>query len=71
VTRAALQRWLYRCFLDHPTENRFGEVDFLHELRDHEFTPTGSVRRILFGDIFIGAAKLLMSETAEERIEGA
>ena len=62
VTRAALQRWLYRRFLAHPSENRFSEVDFLQELRDHELTPTSSVRRILFGDIFIGTAKLLTRE---------
>ena len=47
VTRAALRRWLYRRFLAHPSENRFSEVDFLRELRDHELTPTSSVRRNL------------------------
>jgi ubiquinone/menaquinone biosynthesis C-methylase UbiE len=62
VTRAALQRWLYRRFLEHPTQNRFDEADFANELRAHELTPTCPLRRILFGDIFIGAAKLLTRE---------
>lgn len=60
VTRVALQRWLYRRFLTHPTENRFSEAEFLQVLRDHQLTPIDSVQRVLFGDIFIGAAKSLM-----------
>jgi ubiquinone/menaquinone biosynthesis C-methylase UbiE len=58
VTRAALERWLYRTFLEHPAENRFSEADFLAELARHALEPTGEIRRVLFSDIFIGAAKL-------------
>jgi len=57
VTRAALNRWLYRTFLDHPTENRFSEAEFLAELSRRGIQPFGSVQRILSNDIFIGVAK--------------
>jgi ubiquinone/menaquinone biosynthesis C-methylase UbiE len=58
VTRAALERWLYRTFLDHPSENRFSEADFLAELARQNLQPSTDIRRPLFGDIFIGLAKL-------------
>ena len=58
VTRAALKRWIYRRFFEHPDENRFSEAEFLEEVLRHGMKPTGGVRRILSGDIFIGAAKL-------------
>jgi ubiquinone/menaquinone biosynthesis C-methylase UbiE len=58
VTRAALERWIYRRLLRHPTDNRFSDAEFIAELGRHGMKPTGPLRRILFGDIFIGAAKL-------------
>lgn len=58
VTRAALERWLYRRFLEHPTENRFSEAEFLEELESHGLKAVGPMQRILFDDIFIGAVKL-------------
>jgi ubiquinone/menaquinone biosynthesis C-methylase UbiE len=58
VTRAALERWVYRKLLEHPIENRFSEAEFLQELGGHGMKPVGSPRRILLGDIFIGVAKL-------------
>jgi len=58
VTRAALGRWIYRTFLEHPVDNRFSEAEFLAELARHQFQHTLPTRRILFGDIFLGAAKL-------------
>lgn len=57
VTRAALNRWIYRTFLDHPTENRFSEAEFMAELLVHGIKPLGRLRRILSNDIFIGIAK--------------
>jgi len=57
VTRSALNRWVYRTFLDHPTENRFSEAEFMAELSVHRIEPLGGVHRILSGDIFIGIAK--------------
>jgi ubiquinone/menaquinone biosynthesis C-methylase UbiE len=58
VTRAALERWLYRKFLRHPTENRFSEAEFLKEMSNYGMEPERMVHRVFFGDIFIGAAKL-------------
>jgi ubiquinone/menaquinone biosynthesis C-methylase UbiE len=57
VTRNALNRWIYRTFLDHPAENRFNEVEFLAELSVNGLQPLGTPRRILFKDIFIGVAR--------------
>jgi ubiquinone/menaquinone biosynthesis C-methylase UbiE len=57
VTRAALNRWIYRTFLDHPTENRFSEAEFMAELPVHGIEPFGRLRRILSNDIFMGIAK--------------
>ena len=57
VTRDALNRWIYRTFLDHPSENRFSEVEFLTELSVHGIEPLDSPRLILANDIFIGVAK--------------
>ena len=57
VTRAALNRWLYRTFLDHPIENRFSEEEFLAELPFHGIKPFGQTHRTLLNDIFIGIAK--------------
>lgn len=58
VTKKALERWLYRTFLEHPAENRFSEADFINELRLHHFALTDATRHAFFGDIFIGAAAL-------------
>jgi len=55
VPRAALDRRLYRALLDHPRENRFSEADFLAELAARGMMPRDPVRRIMGGDIFIGA----------------
>ena len=58
VTRAALERWLYRRFLEHPTENRFSEPEFLAQAVKYGMQPANTMRRLFFGDIFIGVAKL-------------
>jgi ubiquinone/menaquinone biosynthesis C-methylase UbiE len=58
VTRAALNRWLYRTFLEHPAENRFSEAEFLAEVVNQGFSPMGAIKRVFFGDFFIGAAEL-------------
>jgi ubiquinone/menaquinone biosynthesis C-methylase UbiE len=57
VTRAALNRWVYRTFLDHPLENRFSEAQFVAQLAIHGIEPLGMPRRILANDIFLGVAK--------------
>jgi len=58
VARTALERWVYRRFFEHPAENRFSEAEFLEEVISRGMIPAGAPRRTLFGDIFIGAAKL-------------
>ena len=57
VTRATLERWVYRTFLEHPQENRFSEADFLHALQGSNLQPKTSTHKLLFGDIFIGVAR--------------
>ena len=57
VTRGALNRWIYRTFLDHPAENRFDEAEFMAELAAYGIEPLAVPRRILAKDIFIGVAK--------------
>ncbi|MBS1805678.1 MAG: class I SAM-dependent methyltransferase [Acidobacteria bacterium] len=57
VTRAALQRRVYRSLFEHPTENRFSESEFMAELERCVLKPAGPLHRILFDDIFIGAAR--------------
>jgi ubiquinone/menaquinone biosynthesis C-methylase UbiE len=54
VTRAALNRRLYRTFLRHPAENRFSEAEFVAELAVHGIELLADPRRILANDIFIG-----------------
>ncbi len=56
ITREALQRWLYRTLFDHPSENRFGRLDFAANLRQHGFTLQAEPQPILFGDGFAGVA---------------
>lgn len=57
VTRAALNRWLCRTFLKHPTENRFSEQEFLAELANCGFESVGVPHHTFANDIFIGVAK--------------
>lgn len=57
VTRAASERWSYRTFLKHPKENRFSEAEFSEGLRIRGLRPEAEIRRVLFGDIFIGVAR--------------
>ena len=58
VTRAALQRWVYRRFFEHPVENRFSDAEFMAEMERLGLRSAGPLRRTLFGDIFIGTARL-------------
>ncbi len=58
VTEAALNRWIYRTFFEHPRENRFSEAEFLNELRRHGFESSSPIHRVFFGDIFIGVARV-------------
>lgn len=57
VTRAALNRWVYRMLLDHPVENRFSEAEFMAQLALNDLLPVATPHRILFNDIFIGVSR--------------
>jgi ubiquinone/menaquinone biosynthesis C-methylase UbiE len=57
VTSAALNRWSYRTFFDHPRENRFSEAEFVSELRRNDVDLLSTPRRILRNDIFIGVGQ--------------
>ena len=57
VTKAALNRWIYRTFLKHPTQNRFSEAEFVAELEANGVELLKEPRRILANDIFIGVGK--------------
>lgn len=61
VTRKALESWLYRTFLEHPSENRFSEADFTNELASQSFDLACEPRHTFFGDIFVGVARLEQS----------
>ena len=55
VTAHALARPTYRWLLDHPTEDRFSDQQFLAELNHHDLAILGSVTRIR-GDYLLGVA---------------
>lgn len=61
VTRKALERWMYRTFLEHPVDNRFSEDEFITELIRHGLHPIKPLHKILLGDIFMGAARFAQS----------
>lgn len=54
VTRQALERWPYRTFLDHPTEDRFSAEDLLAELDGNDIHVGGRCVERFFGDFVIG-----------------
>lgn len=56
VTAHALQRWTYRTFLEHPTENRFTPEQFTDELEVHGLRLLKPVSVWWFGDFVLGAA---------------
>lgn len=55
VTRHALDRWAYRRFLDHPSEDRFSGAEFVEELERAGLTVPRWTERF-FGDFVFGAA---------------
>jgi SAM-dependent methyltransferase len=56
VTQQALNRWFYRTFLQHPTEDRFSARQFLNELNAHRLKVRAAVERV-FGDFVLGVAE--------------
>lgn len=56
VTRHALQRWSYRTFFDHPTEDRFDPQELTDELARHGLRLLQQPTVWWFGDFVLGAA---------------
>ncbi len=63
VTKAALERWLYRTLLDHPKENRFSMEEFLAELERQRIRLESQTATLMFGDIFAGVGRLVGSQS--------
>jgi ubiquinone/menaquinone biosynthesis C-methylase UbiE len=57
VTKKALDRWVYRTFLDHPKENRFDVHDFVRELERRNINVGNQTTTILTSDVFAGVGR--------------
>jgi len=57
VTRQALERWVYRRFLDHPTADRFTGEEFVGELERQGIEVGGAVVAWCCGDIVSGVGR--------------
>lgn len=57
VTKHALDRWFYRTFLVHPSEDRFSGSQFIEELESRGFTTNGATVEKFFKDFVIGVAR--------------
>jgi len=55
VTSHALERWSYRTFLEHPTEDRFSGEQWVAELERQGIEVGGNFVHRFFGDFVIGA----------------
>lgn len=56
VTRQALERWFYRTFLRHPTEDRFSGAEFVAELERQGLAVGPRHVQRFFGDFVFGVA---------------
>ena len=54
VTKQALDRWFYRTFLEHPTENRFTAGEFVDEVERQGIKVGGNWLVWFFGDFLVG-----------------
>jgi len=57
VTTHALNRWSYRTFLEHPTENRFSAEGFVAELERQGIAVGGNYVERFFGDFVFGVGR--------------
>lgn len=62
VTTHALDRWFYRTFLDHPTENRFSGKEFIAELERQGIHVGERSVEWFFGDFVTGVGRRLATE---------
>ena len=54
VTKQALDRWFYRTFLEHPTEDRFTASEFVDEVERQGIKVGGNWLVWFFGDFLVG-----------------
>ena len=59
VTSQALDRWLYRTFLEHPKENRFTAKEFVAELECQEINVGSNQIEWFLGDFVVGVGHRL------------
>ncbi len=57
VTTHALNKWSYRTFMEHPSENRFSAEEFVSELKKQGLEIIGNVELRHGGDFIFGVAK--------------
>jgi len=57
VTTHALDRWFYRTFLEHPTENRFSAAEFVAEVERQGISVAGNTTEWFFGDLVVGVGQ--------------
>jgi ubiquinone/menaquinone biosynthesis C-methylase UbiE len=62
VTQQALNRWVYRTFLRHPTEDRFSGQEFVRELKRQGIAVDRTVYRC-FGDFVLGVGRRGLAKT--------
>jgi ubiquinone/menaquinone biosynthesis C-methylase UbiE len=58
VSRQALDRWIYRTFLDHPAENRFTAREFVAVLERCGIKVANNLASFCFGDFFAGVGRI-------------
>jgi ubiquinone/menaquinone biosynthesis C-methylase UbiE len=57
VTRQALERWFYRTFLDHPSEDRFSAEEFVATLEAQGIVVGKGYLTRFFGDFVLGVGR--------------
>ncbi len=57
VTSHALNRWSYRTFLEHPTENRFSGKELVSEIERQGIIVGGNAVERYFGDFIFGVGR--------------
>ncbi len=62
VTQHALDRWIYRTFLDHPKTNRFTAQGLIAELERQGIMVGGKQVEWFFGDFVVGVGRRLISK---------
>ena len=57
VTCQALDRWAYRTFLEHPSDDRFTADEFIAALQRQEIRLLGRSQTLFFGDFVLGVGR--------------